>query len=63
MSGGGTGLMSGGGESIGSIGRGKSGVGFCGFSMDMPQGVQQRCLSQLQLQLQCDTEAEAADWS
>jgi hypothetical protein len=61
MSGGGTGLMSGGGESIGSIGRGKSGVGFCGFSMDMPQGLQQRCLSQPQLQ--CDTEAVAADWS
>ena len=29
MSGGGTGLMSGGGESIGSIGRGKSGFGGC----------------------------------
>src|SRR5678816_701613 len=36
MSGGGTGLMSGGGLSIGSIGRGKSGFGFCGCSIMTP---------------------------
>ena len=37
MSGGGTGLMSGGGESMGSIGRGKSGFGFGGCSMLIPE--------------------------
>jgi hypothetical protein len=49
MSGGGTDLMSGGGLSIGSIGRGKSGFGFGGCSI-MPKCVQQRCLSSHQLQ-------------
>src|SRR3954468_1944338 len=46
MSGGGTGLMSGGGESMGSIGRGNSvGVGVpCGCSMPMPRLLQQACL-------------------
>ena len=47
MSGGGTGLMSGGGESMGSIGLGKSGFGVGGCSMDMLQLVQHSCLSSL----------------
>jgi hypothetical protein len=38
MSGGGTGLMSGGGLSTGSIGRGKSGFGFGGCSIMLVGG-------------------------
>jgi hypothetical protein len=43
-------LMSGGGESMGSIGRGKSGFGVGGCSIAILQAVQHSCLNSLSRQ-------------